>query len=86
MLPMSESNSRGGARLFRPEEGRMIAGVCTGLTAHFKVDVKLIRLVFGVLTVFYGLGVLLYLVAWAILPREGEGKSIAESLVTKLRS
>ena len=83
---MSENNSGGGARLFRPKDGRMIAGVCAGLAAYFKVDVNLIRLLFGVCTVFWGLGILLYVIAWAILPEEGEGKSIVESFVDKLRS
>ena len=83
---MSENNSGGGSRLFRPKQGRMVAGVCAGLAAYFKVDVNLVRLGFGVFTVFYGLGVLLYLIAWAILPEEGEGKSIVESLFNKYRS
>jgi phage shock protein PspC (stress-responsive transcriptional regulator) len=55
--------------------------VCTGLAAYLRIDVNLVRLAFGVLTVFYGLGVLIYLAAWAVLPEEGEKESILESFV-----
>ena len=80
---MSENNGSGGKRLLRRREGRMVAGVCVGLAAYFGIDVNLVRLAFGVFSVFYGLGVIIYLIAWAILPEEGEGSSILESFVNK---
>jgi phage shock protein PspC (stress-responsive transcriptional regulator) len=84
---MSENNgSSGGKRLLRIRQGRIVAGVCAGLGAYFGVDVNLVRLAFGVLTVFYGLGILLYLVAWLILPEEGEDGSIVESFVSRRSS
>ena len=84
---MSENNaSSGGKRLLRIRPGRIVAGVCAGLGAYFRVDVNLVRLAFGVLTVFYGLGILLYLIAWLILPEEGEDGSIVESFVSKRSS
>ncbi len=84
---MSENNgSSGGTRLLRLRRGRIVAGVCAGLGAYFGVDVNLVRLAFGVLTVFYGIGILLYLVAWLILPEEGEDGSIVESFVSKRSS
>ena len=84
---MSEDNgSSGGKRLLRIRQGRIVAGVCAGLGAYFGVDVNLVRLAFGVLTVFYGLGILLYLIAWLILPEQGEDGSIVESFVSKRSS
>jgi len=84
---MSEYNGSGNKRLLRIRQGRLVAGVCTGLAAYFGVDVNLVRLAFGVLTVFYGLGILLYLIAWMILPEDGdESGSILESLINKRRS
>ena len=84
---MSENNgSSGGKRLLRIRQGRIAAGVCAGLGAYFGVDVNLVRLAFGVFTVFYGLGILLYLIAWLILPEEGEDGSIVESFVSKRTS
>ena len=84
---MSEDNgSSGGKRLLRFRQGRIVAGVCAGLGAYFGIDVNLVRLAFGVLTVFYGLGILLYLIAWLILPEEGGDGSIVESFVSKRTS
>ena len=81
---MSENNGSEAKRLLRRKNGRMVAGVCAGLAAYFKVDVNLVRLGFGVFTVFYGLGLLVYLIAWAILPEEDEDNSILESFVHRL--
>jgi phage shock protein PspC (stress-responsive transcriptional regulator) len=81
---MSENSGSEGKRLLRLRNGRMVAGVCAGLAAYFKVDVNLVRLGFGVFTVFYGLGILIYLIAWVILPEEDEDNSILESFLHRL--
>ena len=81
---MSENSGSEGKRLLRLRSGRMVAGVCAGLAAYFKVDVNLVRLGFGVFTVFYGLGILIYLIAWAILPEEDQDNSILESFLHRL--
>ncbi len=57
-------------RLVRVEEGKMIAGVCTGLAQYLGVDVTIVRLLFALLTLFVGGGVLLYLILWLIMPME----------------
>jgi phage shock protein PspC (stress-responsive transcriptional regulator) len=62
-----------------------VAGVCTGLADYLGIDVTIIRLVFAALTVFGGAGVLLYLIAWAVVPEEGEKASIVEGFVNKDR-
>ena len=81
---MSENSGSEGKRLLRLRNGRMVAGVCAGLAAYFKVDVNLVRLGFGVFTVFYGLGILIYLIAWVILPEEDQDNSILESFLHRL--
>ena len=84
IVDMSENNGSGGKRLLRLRDGRMAFGVCAGLAAYFGVDVNLVRLGFGVLTVFYGLGILAYLIAWVILPEEEQDSSILESFLHRL--
>lgn len=74
-----------GKRIYRTREGRIVAGVCSGLARYFGIDATLVRLAFGVLTIFGGMGVLAYLIAWLIVPEEGEEASIVESLVSKTR-
>lgn len=71
-------------QLVRPREGRMVAGVCAGIGDYLGMDANLIRVLFAALAIFSaGAGALVYLVAWAVVPEEGEKKSIAESYLNK---
>ena len=83
---MNEPSNGATKRLYRIRDGRAVAGVCAGLAAYFGVDPTLIRLAFALLTVFGGIGVLLYLGAWLVIPDETDGASIAESMINKRRS
>jgi phage shock protein PspC (stress-responsive transcriptional regulator) len=54
-------------RLYRLRNDRVVAGVAAGLAAYLQVDPVWIRLAFVALTPL-GLGVLLYIVAWVVMP------------------
>jgi phage shock protein PspC (stress-responsive transcriptional regulator) len=43
-------------------------GVCGGLADYFNIDVTVIRVLFLILSVFGGTGLLIYLVMWIIVP------------------
>jgi phage shock protein C len=78
------NGANGHKQLIRPREGRMIAGVCAGIGDYFGIDANVVRIVFAALTIFsVGAGALVYLIAWAVLPEEGEKSSIAENLFNK---
>jgi len=57
-------------RLYRSQTDRMVAGVCGGLAKYFNIDPTVIRLIFVVLALAGGPGVLLYLILWLITPIE----------------
>lgn len=57
-------------RLVRPMSGRMIAGVCAGIARYLNVDPTLVRLLWVLLGLHFGNGILLYLLAWIIMPDE----------------
>ena len=81
------NGANGHKQLIRPREGRMIAGVCAGIGEYFGVDANIVRVAFAALTIFsVGAGALVYLVAWAVVPEEGEKGSIAENYFNKKRS
>ena len=83
---MNEPSSNGTKRLYRPLDGRVVAGVCAGLASYFGIDPTLVRLAFALATVFGGIGILLYLCAWIVIPEEGgDGASIAENFVNQQR-
>ena len=55
----------------RPQEGRMIAGVCAGLAEQFGISLTVVRLAFLLGVVFSGGVVLLiYLALWIAMPLE----------------
>jgi phage shock protein C len=64
-------------RLYRSKKDRMLGGVCAGLGEHLDVDPTVIRLVWAVVTVLsIGTGILVYLLAWIIIPEEETGKEV----------
>ncbi len=74
------------ARAMREPRGRWIAGVCTGLAAHLSWPLPLVRMGFLVLAIANGLGIILYLALWAVLPlrREGEEPEAREADVLRM--
>jgi phage shock protein C len=78
------SSKEGTKALVRSRKGRMVAGICAGAAENFGWDVTLVRVIVAVIAVITGgAGVLAYLVAWVIIPEEGENSSIAEDLIGK---
>jgi signal transduction histidine kinase len=59
--------------LVRRRDQRMVAGVCAGVARWLGVDPIVVRLAAAILALANGVGVLLYLVAWAVLPEETTG-------------
>jgi phage shock protein PspC (stress-responsive transcriptional regulator) len=57
-------------KLYRSTTDRKIAGVCAGLGEYFKVDPTLVRLIFVVLALAGGPGVLLYIILWMVMPED----------------
>ena len=55
-------------RLRRPQQGRVLAGVCAGLARHLDVSVSAVRVTFVLLGLLGGMGVLLYAGLWIISP------------------
>lgn len=58
-------------RLRRILAGKKIAGVCTGYAEYFDMDITLMRLIWvGLLLIPPHLGLIAYIVSWAVLPKE----------------
>ncbi|HUJ05673.1 MAG TPA: PspC domain-containing protein [Streptosporangiaceae bacterium] len=84
---MSHLNgSSGGKTLVRRRDNRIIAGVCAGVADYIGMDVNLLRVLVALVSLFtVGTGVLAYVVAWALIPEEGNSTSIVEDLISKSR-
>lgn len=57
-------------KLYRSERNRMIAGVCGGLAEYWDIDPTLIRLLWVLVSLVVGSGILLYIIACLIIPDE----------------
>jgi phage shock protein PspC (stress-responsive transcriptional regulator) len=56
----------------RSRADRKIAGVCAGFAEYFDLDVTVVRVVWLIVALFGGGGVLAYIIAWIVMPEEPE--------------
>ena len=66
--------------LRRSNDDRMIAGVCSGLGRHTGIDPIVFRIVLVTLSVFGGIGLVIYALAWLLVPEENATASEAHRL------
>jgi len=65
---MPKDEAREIRRVYRSRKNKMLGGVCGGIAEYFEIDPVLVRLLF-VLLLFMGLvGIIIYLVAWLLIP------------------
>ena len=57
-------------RLYRDTKNRLIGGVCSGLGDYFNVDYSIIRIIWLLLFLFGGIGLLAYIIAWIVVPEK----------------
>jgi phage shock protein C len=57
-------------RLQRSRTEKMLGGVCGGLAAYFSVDPTLVRVLWVAMTLVVGIGILLYIILWLVMPLE----------------
>ena len=57
-------------KLYLSDTDRKIGGVCGGLGEYFDKDPTLFRILFVAITLFFGSGILLYLIMWLIVPKK----------------
>jgi phage shock protein PspC (stress-responsive transcriptional regulator) len=58
--------------LVRPMRERMLSGVCAGIAKYYKLDVNIVRIATVLLSVFGGVGIIAYAVAWLMMPSVGK--------------
>lgn len=71
--------------LYRPTQGRMIAGVCAGIARYLSVDVQVVRAVLVVLVAVGGLGAWVYPVLWLLMPEQGSETAGIDTLVAQAK-
>lgn len=56
-------------KLYLSDKDKKIAGVCGGIAEYLGVDSTIVRLVWVLLALAYGFGILAYLIAWLVIPK-----------------
>ena len=61
-------------KLYRSGKDRILGGVCGGLGEYFGIDSIIIRLLWIGFSLMYGAGIITYIIAWIIVPRNPNHK------------
>ncbi|MFI5159886.1 MAG: PspC domain-containing protein [Sphingobacteriales bacterium] len=56
-------------RLFRDPDDHLIGGVCAGIANYFDINVVWMRLLFAIAVLPGGVGFILYIILWAVIPK-----------------
>lgn len=65
-------------RLKRNVTEAMVAGVCSGLAEYFNIDPVIVRLIFVLVTFTSGLGALVYLILWILMPKDPAPREVRQ--------
>lgn len=57
-------------KLYRSRHNYMVAGICGGLGEYFNIDPTLVRLIMAFSFLLAGSGLVVYFIAWFIIPVE----------------
>ncbi len=57
-------------KLYRSRRARVFGGVAGGLGNYFNLDPILVRIIFVIITFATGIGILLYIILWIVIPEE----------------
>jgi len=57
-------------KLYRSRDNKVLAGVCGGIGEYFEIDPVIVRLIWIVLTMIWGFGLFLYIIAIFLIPLE----------------
>lgn len=59
-------------KIYKVEDDRKICGVCGGVAEYFGIDPVIVRVIWGVLALAYGTGILAYLVCTFVFPDKSD--------------
>lgn len=59
-------------KLTLSQNDKKLAGVCAGVAEYFDIDPTVVRILWLLLALFAGTGVLAYLICWAVMPQKAE--------------
>jgi phage shock protein PspC (stress-responsive transcriptional regulator) len=67
-------------RMYRDPDRRIIGGICAGMGAYWSIEPWIVRVIFLIITMMGGLGILIYLILYIVLP---EAKTTSQKIEMK---
>ena len=55
-------------KLYKSQTDRKLCGVCGGIAEYFNIDSTIVRLIWAVLVICFGTGILAYIIAAIVMP------------------
>ena len=68
-------------RLYRNRSERMIWGVCGGLANYFDMDPTIVRIIFVLLALANGVGIVVYIIMAIVVPLEGSKVATSKEVI-----
>lgn len=78
-----ENNTENHKKLYRSRHDRMISGVCGGFADYLNIEPILVRLTWVLITLFGGVGLILYIAAIIVMPENPDENGQQEDNVSK---
>jgi len=75
-----------GSQTFFRGGDRILGGVCSGLAEGFHVEALWVRLAFVVLTFLNGVGILLYVILWVLMPERTGYRPTGQGAIESMRN
>jgi phage shock protein C len=70
--------------LHRSSKKKIFGGVAGGIAERFDIDANIVRVVFVVLALLYGLGAAVYLAMWVLIPKSGPIEGVDVAVIEEL--
>ena len=62
-------------RLYKSDTDKVLCGVCGGIAEYLNIDPVIVRLLWAIIALYWGAGLLLYIIACFIIPKNPENES-----------
>ena len=63
-------------KLYRSKSNRMLVGVCGGVAEYFGIDPTVVRVIWGVTSIFAFAGIIAYVVCAFVIPEKHDGEIV----------
>jgi phage shock protein PspC (stress-responsive transcriptional regulator) len=79
--PTTTTDQPAARQLRRCADDKMLAGVASGIARYLDTDVTPVRVIIAALALLNGVGLVLYIAAWLLIPEDGQDQSLAATWI-----